>query len=242
MPQIPTYNNELTTIPTSNEAISARESAAHRVAILGREEGEAIGGGIAAVGKSVEQIGAEQDQLEGQKEISKGIADLALMQAGHTTLWTQALKTTDPNHIDTAAGMAFQDLNEKGEAFLSRFQTKAGKAWAQRSLGEYQAHFIAQARADSAIAAGHAAVSNYYAAANAQVKMVQDNPALLDFALGQANSNHEALVSNTPGLNAGDKVKADTLRQKTRGELFQAGDHGQDDKELKAGQGPAQLP
>jgi hypothetical protein len=235
MPQIPTYENPLVTIPTSNEGFAARETAARRVDELGRQEGDAIGGGIAAVGRTIEQQGAEADQLTAQKEIGQSFVDLAQQQAKDSARLKQDLLTLDPNQIDAYTAVRLSEMQAAGEQFKAKFTSKRGTAFAEEAWGRYQAHFIEQAHADAATAAGHAVVANIGSAANSMTLAVQNNPAFLDTALEQTKHGVAALAANTPGLKPEAQAHVEAATTKMQSELFQAAVQSTIDKDPAAG-------
>lgn len=223
MPQLPSYDNTITPQQPGDLGAESFISAARRIGPLEHAAGEAMQQGAEALGKSLGNIYQQRENAAGDREVLQLASQSALMQADHTKQWNALTASTDPNNLDAAARSFVQDtLLPDSQNFIAQAKTERGRVYAQRAMDEYQGHAVNRMFADSAKAAGDAAVTNLTSTKNTLAGNALRDPATIDQGIATWNGAIDAMKGN-PNLDQEQRSKLEALKRHGAGEIAAAG-------------------
>lgn len=212
MPNIRTYENRAGLQPDDRAARSA-SFAANTVRASYSEAGREIGSGL-------KEFGEQYSRIRSQQEISQGLATAAEIQDNTTTAWDVTLKNADPNDPETANKFRNDNVEPILDAWVSTFETDAGKQWATAHAASLRQHFFEKTAADQSYLAGAAAIQNIKTFSTGMSNTVLQDPTSLNMALGTTDAAIKAIISSNPHLDAQTAIKVETqLRDDIRKEL-----------------------
>lgn len=203
MPKIPQYEAPVDSLRPSEEGVRAVEGAADVQARLARyqggmasEAGQRIGGAIATVGRTAQNVLDRVDQHDTMQDVSVGSAALAVAHDNMTTDWNKIASTADPNDHSIQ-----QKFNEgQLEPFLQKWQegfhTDAGQKWAMGQADEFRNQFYKKQSADMVSRSQDAAIGNYKTTQNALSNTTFNDPTSLDHAVSMLKGNVEGLIGS----------------------------------------------
>lgn len=177
----------------SELGIEARANAGRSIGRSMAQTGEAIGSGLASVGKTVEQVQYHQ-------EISRGGAEFAKTFAGLDQQWNQTVKNADPNDPAVAQKFIQEQVEPTLEKMRGGFGTPQGRNWAESHISQMREHFFAKTSADMSTMAGIAARTNITTLTNQLSNAAISDPSSLKTSLGLVQSSINAMVDSSPNL------------------------------------------
>lgn len=208
-----------TGLQTNSAVSNAYENLARTQVVALGAAGNAIAGGIRAVGQPIQD--AYERGVE-QKEISTGAAAAAIFMQNLDQDWNELAKNSDPNDA-SIAGKFTSDLETKLAEFRLKFETEKGQKWADDFTNRLRDHFYQKTSADVASRARVAVAQNVTRVGNASANTVYSDPSSLDFVLGNVDATVDALLASSAGLDNVDAAALkETLTTQLKGDVVQA--------------------
>lgn len=220
MPNIREFTDPIRGLQPDDKGSQAAVMAARHVEGLYAQAGNAIAGGIEALG----------DQYVKQKsfqDISHGLATSPEMQTGLGQQWNQIAKTSDPNDHSVAEKFINETVNPALDKWQEGFTTEQGRSWAMEHAAAIRQHFTEKTVADQSSLAGTAAVDNHERFVRGMASMVQNDPTSLNHALGTVDTELAALLNANPNVTpeVAGRMQAE-LRSQDRKAIFMAAGYG----------------
>jgi hypothetical protein len=217
MPNIRQFNDPIQGLRPDDKGAQATVMAARHVEGVYQQAGEAIGGGIAA-------LGDEYVKQKSFQDISHGLATSPEMQTGLTSQWNQVAKTTDPNDHSVAEKFLNETVEPALTQWESGFTTEQGRTWATEHAAQIRQHFSEKTAADQSTLAGAAAVDNYKRMVTGLSNGALQDPTNVNTALGSLDAGIAALIAHNPNATPELASKMATeLRDEGRKEIFKGG-------------------
>lgn len=206
MPNINQYSPDISGPQPNNLGVSALEQAARISRIDFNEAGNAVEGGVRAVGQQAQNY---YEQFAEQPEITKLTSQAALGFANLTSQYNQQINAAngDPNKV----GQPFMDntLDPFIEKLTESATTPAGRDFAEKYGNTLRQHFGQKMAADQVTYAGASATQSMRTTTNALSVAANADPSTVDAGLQLAEANVDAMVKSL-GLSADDASKMKT--------------------------------
>lgn len=204
---------------TSTQAISAFENLARTQVVALNDAGNAIGGGLRAIGQPIEEA---HDRYVTQKEISGGAATGSVFLQNQDAAWNELAKSANANDA-TIAPKFLGKLEEDLAAFELKFETDKGRAWAQSYVQRVRQHFYEKTSADVASRARLAVTQNFNQTINSAIQAVRDDPSSSNTYLGMVDDAVAAMVESSVGIDNVDAAQLQTtMSDQAKGEIAKA--------------------
>lgn len=206
MPNITTYENKVAAPRADDMGAQAFETEGRHVEASYAQAGNAIGGGIKAVGAPIVNHEEIQDTAAISKAGAEAFAALSKNLDG-------TLANADPDHIDKAADdWRNNNLENALSTIGADATTEKGQAMADRVKNTIRDEFTRQSIGQQSAIAGTQIKSNLEQTANGLAQAVSNNPSLLPGAVSLLKGSlNDAIAAHTnlPGTTAA------TLRDQT---------------------------
>lgn len=213
------YENAIDGLTTSGAAANAFEGAARTQAIAGSTVGNALGGGVRALGNSAQVV---YDERAAQPEISKGGPTLAALNDNLNTTLQDLEKGTDPNDDSFVSKFREENLEPELEKFIGGFQTDKGRLWAEAQADRLRQHYYERTAADAATRAQSAVSQNIEVMTNLFGASAVD-PHSLDLALGTLDDTIHEMVANSALTGTAAAAAETTILQNSRAQIVATG-------------------